>query len=64
MSDPLKPSAGVLVKLGSIVVHLEEARSKDVHEFDLHALKSLLSDTEIIRWLKAMDKMALLPKKR
>lgn len=64
MNDPLKPSATVLIKLGSIAVHTEEFLSPNGHEFDKAALNSLLTDSEIKAWLKAMDKLAFLPKKR
>lgn len=64
MSDPLKPSASLLCKLGSIVVHVEEGTSKDGHPFDMVSLRTLMCDAEIITWLAAMDKMAMIPKKR
>ena len=63
-NDPLKPPVTTLVKLGSIAVHVEEAASADGHEFDWVALQGLLADPEMVTWLKAMDKMAFLPKKR
>ena len=62
--DPLKPSIALLVKLGSIIVHLEEFMSPKRHEFDLHALQTLTGDAEVSEWLKAMDDLAFLPKKR
>lgn len=64
MSDPLKPSVGVLVKLGSIIVHMEEAMSDKAHRFDISALESCLNDPEVKEWVKAMDAMAFLPLKR
>lgn len=64
MSDPLKPSTTVLIKLGSIAVHVEEMLSPKGHEFDRHALDTVLNDPEIKEWLKAMDKLAFLPLKR
>lgn len=64
MSDPLRPSAGVLCKIGSVVVHADEMLSAKGHAFDAEALKSLLRDPELVEWLKAMDKLALIPKKR
>lgn len=64
MSDPLKPSIGLLVKLGSIAVHTEELLSLKGHEYDREAIKSLLSDPDIIEWRKQMDIMAMLPVKR
>lgn len=64
MSDALKPSASVLVKLGSIAVHSEELLSPKAHHFDAKALEDLLNDAEIKEWLKQMGKLALLPVKR
>lgn len=63
-SNPLEPSASLLVKLGSIAVHVEEMLSLDGHEFDRVALGSLLRDKELRDWIEAMDDMALMPVKR
>lgn len=60
----LHPSPKVLVKLGSIAVHADEALSPDGHKFDLVALRQLLKDEEVVEWLKGMDGLALIPKKR
>lgn len=62
--DPFKPDAGLLCKIGSVVVHAEEAISPGGSTFDVEAIKSLLSDPAVRSWLEAMDAMALLPKKR
>jgi hypothetical protein len=62
--DPLQPSAALLVKLGSIAVHADELTSPTGHAFDRVALQSLLQDAEVAAWLKEMDAMAFLPKKR
>lgn len=64
MPDPLQPSPSLLCKLGSIAVHVDEMLSPKGHFFDKKALDTLLSDTEVAEWLTAMDKMAMLPKKR
>lgn len=64
MTDILKPSMPLLVKLGSIAVHADEALSDKGHAFDTDTIKSLLSDPEVSAWLTEMDKAALLPKKR
>jgi len=64
MSEPLSPSAALLCKLGSIIVHAEEGLSIDGSEFDLAAFRSLVEDPEVLAWLKAMDDLALLPVKR
>lgn len=64
MSDPLKPAVTLLVKLGSIAVHVDEMLSPDGHAYDREAIKSLLDDPEVKEWIAAMDKMAFMPKKR
>ena len=64
MSDPLQPDAALLCKLGSIVVHIDEMISSQGHPFDREALRSLLEDQEVQSWLKEMDKLALVPRKR
>jgi len=66
MSNPLKPDLGLLCKLGSIAVHVDEGiiAEGQGHPFDTAALESLISDQEIVDWLVEMDKLALIPKKR
>lgn len=60
----LNPSAALLCKLGSIIVHIEEMYSDDGQAYDKAALDQLLSDPEIVEWRNAMDSMAMLPRKR
>lgn len=67
--DPLKPSATLLIKLGSIAVHSEEHLENfrvnpPAALFDEDTIKSLLSDPEVVEWRAAMDSMAFLPVKR
>ena len=62
--DPLKPSASLLVKLGSIIVHYEESKSDEGHHLDLSAIDGLMQDPEVVEWFEAMNGMALLPLKR
>ena len=62
--DVLKPSASLLVKLGSIAVHADELLSLTGHPFDRHALQALFDDQEVKAWLAQMSKMAMLPVKR
>ena len=50
------------VKLGSIVVHVEELLAPQGHHFDRAALEALLRDEEVASWLKAMG--PLVPCKR
>ena len=64
MTDPLRPSVSLLSKLGSIIVHTEEAVSPDGHEFDQMALRQLTGDPEVKEWLLAMGELALIPVKR
>lgn len=78
-SNPLSPDVTTLVNLGSLAVHVEELlatpsclQGKTVGDqiegltassgFDVAAIKTCLSS--IRDWLAAMDKMALLPRKR
>jgi hypothetical protein len=60
--DPRQPSLPLLMKLGSIVVHADEFTEPGGHEFDLHALKTLIRDADVQVWIKAMG--GLLPVKR
>ena len=62
--DLPETSTGLLVKLGSIVVHTEEYLSPNGHELDQVAITSLLADPEVVNWLKAMRRLSLLPLKR
>jgi len=64
MIDPLHPPITTLVKLGSIAVHADEGVSAEGHPFDILTIKHLLTDEEVQEWLKAMDALAFLPKKR
>lgn len=64
MADPLSPSAVLLTKLGSALVHAEELIEPGAHPFDLGSLKSLLADPEVVAWREGMDALARLPKKR
>lgn len=59
-----KPNLDLLCKLGSIAVHAQELMSPAGHEFDAAALRWLLADPAVVAWLTAMDREALLPKKR
>lgn len=64
MTDPLKPSTTLLVKLGSALVHFEEYHSETGHHWDLEAATSNSNDPEVREWLEAMNKLAFLPVKR
>ena len=62
--SPLSPSATLLCKLGSIVVHADELLSPAGHEFDRTVILSLLADPEVAQWLLDMNALAMLPVKR
>ena len=61
IDDVLHPIPSVLCKLGSIIVHAEEAASPKAHPFDVVALRQLLADPEVKAWLDGMRAMAMLP---
>lgn len=64
MSDPFKPTPSLLVKLGSIIVHMEELHGPNGHEYDQQALNTVRNDPEVVEWFNAMNRMAFLPVKR
>lgn len=59
----LDPPMSTLVKLGSIIVHAQEIRDNP-HYFDSIAFDQCINDPEVVEWLKEMDELAFLPKKR
>jgi hypothetical protein len=63
-TGPLTPPMSLLVKLGSIAVHVDELLSARGHTYDRVAIQSLLDDTEVQLWLRVMNEMAMLPVKR
>lgn len=54
----------LMVKLGSIVRHVEEMLSSDGHDFDRVAIEGLLTDPEVEEWMAKADAAALLPVRR
>lgn len=64
MGNVLTPDTATLCKLGSIAIHAEELLSPHGHHFDKVALDQLMRDEDVVRWLKGMRKLALLPEKR
>lgn len=62
MTDPLTPPPALLVKLGSIAVHVEEYLSPHRHPFDKTAIELLLNDPDVKAWIVSMG--AFLPVKR
>jgi hypothetical protein len=59
-----KPTLKLLVKLGSLVVHYQEAFGPGKHLFDLRTIESLEADEEVVSWFAAMNASAMLPVKR
>ena len=51
------------IKLASIVVHCQEATSKKGHTLDIEAVKGLVNDTEVKKWMKTIPTVYL-PLKR
>lgn len=62
--SPLAPSASVLIKLGSALVHAEELLSPGGHVADKQAFDSLMQDRELREWMDAMDRATFLPVRR
>lgn len=61
-SEIIEPSLTLLCKLGSIIVHADEATEPGAHELDVTVLRALLADPEVKDWIKGMGTM--LPLKR
>lgn len=60
--DPLKPGLPLLMKLGSIVVHIQEFASPTGSPFDMASAIALIDNTDVQDWIKAMG--VYLPKRR
>ena len=58
------PTMSLVVKLASIAVHVEEARSSDGHHWDWATIDSLLTDPEVRGFLDDKANAAFLPVKR
>lgn len=63
-SDPLSITPTLLAKLGSIIVHFQEATEPGAHEFDVAAARVLLMDEDVRAWLDGVRSLGLLPLKR
>lgn len=63
-TSPLQPSPSLLCKLGSIVVHADEMMSAGGHAFDKVALQQLIKDADVADWIRQMNAMAMVPRKR
>lgn len=64
VAETIRMDMPTMAKVGSIIVHLEEARGAGGHPFDWTAADQLLADPEVQKWLGAMRKASLLPAKR
>ena len=64
MNNPLTPNAGLLAKLGSLIIHAEEMLSPAGHGVDKVALEAGIADPEVQAWLAEMRALAMLPVKR
>lgn len=64
MSDPLKPSVALLVKLGSVIIHQEEKASAKGHYMDQFALDTVRNDPDVVQWIGQMQARGFLPLKR
>jgi hypothetical protein len=51
-------------KLGSLVVHVNEATSPHGHPFDVEACRQLVNDPEVVEWIKGLQEQALVPAMR
>ena len=59
--EGLQPTLALLVKLGSIARHVQEAAGPGGHPFDVNAATTLLADPEVSEWMRAADAGGLLP---
>lgn len=57
-------TASLAAKVGSILVHADEAVGPAGHHFDTAAIAALLLDPEVQAWLAELRNLALIPVKR
>lgn len=60
----IKIPMALRIKLGSLIVHCEELLSPSGHEFDKHAIWTLLQDPDVVAFKEETAKMGVLPVKR
>lgn len=63
MGEAVVLSMGLMVKLASLVTHVQEYTEAGQHPADLAAARSLANDAEVQAWLDGIDPV-LLPVKR
>lgn len=61
---PFAIPGSLAAKVGSIVVHVDEALSDDGHKFDVLALQSLIALPDVQEWVAALGKLGLVAVKR
>lgn len=57
--DALRPSHVLLGKLGTILVHIEEALSPRGHPLNVLTIKELMRDRDVEGWLAEMHRLVL-----
>ena len=62
--DVLKPEAGLLIKLGSALIHAQEFLEPRGHPLDKNTFDALMSQPDVLEWIEGMNNLALLPRKR
>lgn len=62
--DVFDPGQEVLLKMGSALIHADEAMSENGVALDEVLFRYLLAEPDVEEWLKEMDKLSLLPVKR
>ena len=62
--NPMYPTATLLAKLGSAIVHAEEFLSADGQAVDQTAFQTILEDPTVQEWLEQMAGYALVPLRR
>lgn len=60
----MEPNAGLLAKLASIIVHVDEGQGQHGHHVDWGAAISLCHDDEVKAWIEGMRALCLVPLKR
>ena len=51
-------------KIGSVLIHFEEASSRAGRLIDEETIRVLMQDAEVRRWMDGLRELALLPVKR
>jgi hypothetical protein len=60
----ITPRQDVAIKVASALVHAQEFIGADGHPFDRHAFEALMNDPDVVAWMRRLNGMALLPRKR